>query len=715
MDISQGILIQAAILGTKLNSILSDLAANNVSLQTAAGSWTTLTGSDGRDLFSTGPGHVTVNAGLGADLVFSEAGHNTLNMGDGDDVIAYAAGKTSFDRIDGGAGIDTILVAEDDTVIALSSIAGIENISADGHANVIIQASDWASFDFSLIKLEGIARIQGASSGETLIGSAAADVIAGGSGHDALFGGKGADTFIIRAAETGFDRIEGGTGLDTIRAQGNNTMIALSGMKSIETITADGAANVFIKAGDWSTLNFKSTALIGIDRIEGGVWGETIIGSKGNDIIIGGAGHDTLDGYEGDDTFILRAGETGFDRINGGKGFDTIRAQGDGTRIALSSIKGVEAIDGAGFADVVLKLGDWSSVKLSNIMLSGIARIEGANWGETISGTKSADIIVGGAGHDTLAGNDGNDTFLIRSADLGFDRIKGGAGIDTIRAEGDGTVIGLSSVGGIELVDGTGFSNVVIKAADWATLNLSQAILKNIDHIEGGNWGETLIGSKGNDVIIGASGHDTLSGQAGDDTFVIRHDDQGFDRISGGAGKDLILADGDGTVISLSSINGVEKISSGGSANVVIKAANWTTLDFTRVTLIGIDHIEGNTWGETLIGSRGNDVIDGGTGSDHLTGGTGNDTFIFRTGSGSDTITDFNQAGADQIKLDFAGILGFDDVLAHAVQQASAVRLSFGSDHITLTATTLAQLNAASFAFATPPGELPDAGLFLQG
>lgn len=60
----------------------------------------------------------------------------------------------------------------------------------------------------------------------------------------------------------------------------------------------------------------------------------------------------------------------------------------------------------------------------------------------------------------------------------------------------------------------------------------------------------------------------------------------------------------------------------------------------------GDDHIQGN---------RGDDVIDGGGGNDYLQGGDGSDTYIFRRGSGKDTITnEANSAygnGSDKVRL----------------------------------------------------------------
>ena len=54
------------------------------------------------------------------------------------------------------------------------------------------------------------------------------------------------------------------------------------------------------------------------------------------------------------------------------------------------------------------------------------------------------------------------------------------------------------------------------------------------------------------------------------------------------------------------------------------------------------NNLSGNSAVNTLSGSSGNDTLDGGAGNDSLTGGSGSDTYIFRIGSGQDTVNNYD-------------------------------------------------------------------------
>ena len=114
-----------------------------------------------------------------------------------------------------------------------------------------------------------------------------------------------------------------------------------------------------------------------------------------------------------------------------------------------------------------------------------------------------------------------------------------------------------------------------------------------------------LLGLSGDDTIATGSGADFASGGADND--VIRTH----------AGADIILGDIKGK-------SGADDILAGGGADIV-------------------------------HGGLGADTIVGGRGRDSLSGDGGADTFVFHTGDGSDTVTDFHFAGKRHDTIDLSG------------------------------------------------------------
>ena len=79
----------------------------------------------------------------------------------------------------------------------------------------------------------------------------------------------------------------------------------------------------------------------------------------------------------------------------------------------------------------------------------------------------------------------------------------------------------------------------------------------------------------------------------------------------------------------------------------------------------GDESIDGGAGADTIEGNGGNDTLIGGTGADSLTGGDGDDIYVFNSGCGVDTITDFNAGNSgsitdgDQANNDFVDLSDF--------------------------------------------------------
>ncbi|MBX9457431.1 MAG: M10 family metallopeptidase C-terminal domain-containing protein [Rhizobium sp.] len=90
---------------------------------------------------------------------------------------------------------------------------------------------------------------------------------------------------------------------------------------------------------------------------------------------------------------------------------------------------------------------------------------------------------------------------------------------------------------------------------------------------------------------------------------------------------------------------------------------------------------EGNTGSliENAIGGAGNDRLRGNSADNELTGNGGKDIFIFRTGGGSDTITDFG--GGDRIDLAGMG-LDFLDIQNKGADSGGNFVITFGGGDV---------------------------------
>src|SRR5205807_9679175 len=127
------------------------------------------------------------------------------------------------------------------------------------------------------------------------------------------------------------------------------------------------------------------------------------------------------------------------------------------------------------------------------------------------------------------------------------------------------------------------------------------------------------------------------------------------------------------------------------------------------VDLSNTAHNTGEAFGDTynsienIRGSSFNDSLKGDAGANKLTGGLGADVFIYGTGGGADTITDFSHSQADRIDLTGVnGIFSLADVNSHATQNGANTVIDFGGgDTLTLNGVTAANLVSTDFAFNT--------------
>ena len=368
--------------------------------------------------------HDTRKAGTKADGTRASTPvwlRTTAERLDGNDILRGGSGT---DVYNGGNGFDIVEFLDD-------AIAWTVNLAT----NIATQGATTET-------LSGVEGAYGTAAADTFTGNASANLFRGNGGNDVINAGDG-DDIIEVDLDGGFDSVAGGLGNDTIRALQDYVVIGLTALSGVETITANGFANVELSGSSSAdSLDFSSAVLLGIDRIDGSGGNDTITGTALADIIVGGSGDDVLNGGGGNDVF-QRGSSSGFDTVNGGDGTDTIVALNNNAVIGLIGLAAVETISSGGFSNVSIG-GSWASTRrFQRSIPSRNHRIDAAGAADIITGSVLADTIVGNT-DDTLAGGLGDDLFQVRGS--GGRAVNGGAGNDTLAATANSTMIGLRSV-----------------------------------------------------------------------------------------------------------------------------------------------------------------------------------------------------------------------------------------------------------------------------
>jgi Ca2+-binding RTX toxin-like protein len=172
----------------------------------------------------------------------------------------------------------------------------------------------------------------------------------------------------------------------------------------------------------------------------------------------------------------------------------------------------------------------------------------------------------------------------------------------------------------------------------------------NNDLITGRQGDDVLIGKLGNDTLVGGLGNDLLYGNQGEDLL---NGNQGNDSLYGGKGNDIVRGGKDNDRVLGDSGDDIvfgdmgNDTVYGGKGNDVVHGGKDDDLVSGD---LGNDTLFGDMGNDTVSGGAGDDLLNGGLGNDSLIGGDGRDRFVLNSGTGGDTITDF-QTGQDLLGL----------------------------------------------------------------
>jgi Ca2+-binding RTX toxin-like protein len=718
----------------------------------------TITGNGGDDLLAGGSGADTIYGGDGADTLYSgdvspdfgvpyhgnpythpllDTGSDvdTLNGGAGDDVIFAGYG----DNVDGGsqdtfgdslyisfqgAGTGITFNAQLATqTIGGGTITGIENINWVQGSNfddyINVESNSWTGYSPFTV-------VEGMGGNDTLIAGVNTGSLDGGDGNDFI---DGRNSHYLNDAD-------GGAGDDIIYTNMDPTTIT-DGGDGNDTIysaneTHGGAGDDIIQLG-FSYYDVKVTGDAGND---------TIVGNTNDETISGGTGSDTLTGGGGNDTFLYTSGD----------GTDTITDFSSGDKVQVNGYGGVQSITQVG-NDVKLIFSAGDQITFSNAdvatVQSGLSFVVtddtliGTAGNDTLNGYGGADTLSGGAGADTINGGDGNDRLyadvwdssqalnLDNAADhdvliggSGDDYLSGGFGDDIDGGVGD-DLLDLSFAGanaGVTFDTGAIASGQPVSIGGGTIQNVEE-----LDYLRGSEFadhltiesqlnGLTVDAGGGDDVItVNAGGNFYISGGEGSD----RLDAYAGVEFDGGNGNDEIWSYGGGVTALGDAGNDVfyggvggDIFNGGDGSDTVVYSlatsgvtANLATGLASKGSLHDVENVTGSQYGDILTGdagangidgSAGDDTLTGGVGADILTGGAGRDTFVYGTGDGADTITDF--AAGDVVKIGGYGS-------AQSVTQVgSNVLVTFSStDTITFENTTVSTVQAGLHFDTQPP------------
>ncbi|MEL6929863.1 MAG: spondin domain-containing protein, partial [Cyanobacteria bacterium J06600_6] len=566
-------------------------------------------------------------------------------------------------------------------------------------------------------ELVDIVNVAGSNDGDIIIGDRNGNLLEGLDGDDTIDGGGGTDT------------LDGGEGNDT---------------NSFATIGAPVIAD--LGTGSASYQPNENTVFENFSNFE------NLEGSLQNDQLFGDAGDNILSGNDGNDLLVGRGGG---DLLEGGLGDDILRG-GGGNDVT----DGGEGIDTADFQDigvgVTANLGAENALYVANNnvvqdRLINIENLTGSINNDILVGDDGNNLLAGNQGDDTLAGGDGDDvirgdeigsgtairvtvtntledggtfqtpvwfgfhdgeTFDLftegEAASTGLERLAEDGSVEGIAAEFlaqtgdngiDGTVLGGTGVPGpIDPGESASFTLDVDPAQvgqgffTWATMVIpsNDAFLAVPDNA----LADPIFDQHGNfigPITIERRGSDVLD--AG--TEVNTEEDAAFINQTA---RDTGI-DENGVVTSHPGFNG-----SVGNPN----ATPVNVLGGTTAPGAVIDPLTGDFTADddlllrieieqVSVASGGDDLLNGGAGNDILTGGGGADLFAFSTGTGADTITDFEHID----RLDVTAFFGdAHTALGSAVQDGHNTLIDLGDgDSITLENFAVSNLTVDNFAF----------------
>jgi len=644
-----------------------------------------------------------VSGGSGADTISGGSGDDSLSGMAGDDVLE---GNLGGDFLTGGAGNDVLRGGWD-----ADGLFG-------GNGNDTLSGAEAADY---LCGEAGNDLLSGGAGDDTLCGSAGTDTLSGGAGADALGGGDGADTL---AGGAGADTLTGGAGVDLFVGADGDTLTDWAAGEVLQvastTLTAAGIA----RAGDVLSIDLDGDSAADATITTTGLASNAVLGVA----IVAGQAHITY-------SIPASSSDGGDDSGGGGSGGSVVVVDSaPGGSDPVRTITNTGATTGS--AAIVQNTGNNGNLVTASLPPS-----------TTITSTGPGTATAGGDALTSLisaieARNTAGEAALVSNARSYLEALAGTAVLDirTIVVTSSATALsepivitGSSSTGVTQseafVIDVTGLpagSTVELHNIEFASIVGSATVTggsgdnyavgdDNAQFISLGEGDDTLFGGGGADTVGSAAGADALYGDAGDDSVFGGTD---ADSVHGGEDQDVVYGNQADDV--LYGNQGLDTLYGGQDADVAYGGQHADVVygNLAGDVLYGNlgddrlyggqddDLLYGGQGADTLVGGIGDDTLQGGVGNDLISTGAGHDVVVVSAGGGVDTISDFDGASGDVVRvaanLNGTEIDGFVELRAAAEDNADGdVMVTLGGDNtLTLAGVAASQLQADWFVFA---------------
>ncbi|WP_445501254.1 calcium-binding protein [Microvirga sp. G4-2] len=383
--------------------------------------WDTIDGSDGTNRIWGGSGNDSINGHGGTDTLEGSDGNDTLDGGADNDSLNGGTGNDSLigglgtDRLIGDAGNDTLWGGDGN-----DSLEGGDGndmaVFTGSRSNYIISATTGTEDTLFTVKHT----IEGAQSGETIVGAGGEDSLKG----IRLLKFLGNDTIapaiyaLTNSAAPTTVSISGSgvtenSAVDT--AVGVLSATDADGDALTYTLI-DDAGGVFKLDADGKTIRVKNKDLLDYDthatftikvQVSDGIKNLSdgaMVGTATKDVVI-----KLINVYE--DAAVIRYGTNAGEQVVGEYGNDRVYALG-GNDQAFGR-KGNDLIDGGAGNDYVIG-GDGAAG--TGLVGTGNDTLYGGTGNDSLFGGDGNDVLYGGTGRDALYGGAGSDTFVFTAS-----------------------------------------------------------------------------------------------------------------------------------------------------------------------------------------------------------------------------------------------------------------------------------------------------------